>query len=54
MQLRVVLDIEIDEQAWRKTYGERTSVDLEISEYVYRCVAFSDRLIACDADVRQK
>lgn len=50
----VVLDINLDEQAWREQYGERTSVDLEIGEYVYRLVPFSDRMIACGADVRQK
>lgn len=54
MQVRVVLDVSVDEREWRRLYGERTSVDLEISEYVYREVAFSDRMIACGADVRQK
>ena len=54
MRMLVVLDIEIDTEAWRATYGERTAVDLEIGEYVYRLVAFSDRMLACGADVRMK
>lgn len=54
MRMLVVLDIEIDTEVWRKEYGERTAVDLEIGEYVYRVVAFSDRMLACGADVRLK
>lgn len=54
MQVRVVLDIEIDLDVWRAKYGERTSADLEVGEYVYRLVAFSDRVLACEADVRTK
>lgn len=54
MRIPVVLDIEIDPEVWRAKYGERTAVDLEIGEYVYRVVAFSDRLQSCGADVRIK
>jgi len=54
MRMLVVLEIEIDEETWRAAYGERTAVDLEIGQYVYRQVAFSDRMIACGADVRMK
>lgn len=54
MRMLVVLDIEIDPEVWRAAYGERTAVDLEIGEYVYRLVAFSDRMLACEADVRMK
>ncbi|HEY3686123.1 MAG TPA: hypothetical protein VGL93_24035 [Streptosporangiaceae bacterium] len=54
MRMRVVLDIDIDLDVWRTKYGERTSADLEVGEYVYRLVAFSDRLADCGADVRAK
>ena len=54
MRMLVVLEIEIDPETWRANYGERTAVDLEIGEYVYRVVAFSDRLLTCGADVRIK
>jgi hypothetical protein len=54
MQLRVVLDIDIDLDVWRTKYGERTSADLEVGEHVYRLVAFSERMLACEADVRAK
>ena len=54
MQMLVILDINVDQEVWRQNYGERASVDLEIGEYVYRLVAFSERMTACDADVRMK
>jgi hypothetical protein len=54
MRMRVVLDIDIDLDVWRTKYGERTSADLEVGEYVYRLVAFSDRMTDCDAAVHAK
>lgn len=53
MKILVVLDIDIDTETWRATCGERTSADLEIAEYVYRIVAFSER-VTCGAEVHQK
>lgn len=54
MRMLVVLEIEIDPETWRTKYGERTAVDVEIGEYVYRIVTFSDRMLNCGADVRIK